>query len=365
MPDTQEDLRVCDHCGCVIENDDFYLVDEDILCPDCVDDHCVRCDRCGDLIYSDDAVSDEDTNLCEHCYDNYYSRCEDCGRIIRNDDAYYSNDYDYCYDCYNRKHNSIREYSFKPSAVFFGKAKRYFGVELEVDHGGHDDEKAEEILDAINYPDERIYIKSDGSLDDGFEIVTHPMSIDYHMDEFPWDDLTDRLIHMGYRSHQTSTCGLHVHVSRAGLGDTYEEQEDTISHILYFVEHHWNELLKFSRRSEYSMNRWAARHGYEHDPKKLLGKAKSSSNRYVAVNLCNSNTVEFRLFRGTLKLNTILATLQLVDRICTVAMNLTDHELQALSWSEFVSTIQQPELIQYLKERRLYVNEETTEMEDL
>lgn len=113
------------------------------------------------------------------------------------------------------------------------------------------------------------------------------------------------------------------------------------------------------------MNRWAARHGYEHDPKKLLGKAKSSSNRYVAVNLCNTHTVEFRLFRGTLKLNTILATLQLVNHICELAYRLTDADLQAMSWSEFVGYIHEPELIQYLKERRLYINEPLEGEEDL
>lgn len=37
------------------------------------------------------------------------------------------------------------------------------------------------------------------------------------------------------------------------------------------------------------------------------------------VNLLNYDTVEFRIFRGTLKLNTIFATLQLVDRLCDVA----------------------------------------------
>ena len=233
-----------------------------------------------------------------------------------------------------------------------------------MDVGGHDDENAEELQNIANYPNEQIYIKSDGSIDDGFEIVTHPMTLDYHLNHFCWSEILHRAVQMGYRSHQTSTCGLHVHVSRAGLCNSYEEQEITISRILFFVEQHWNELLKFSRRSEYSMNRWAARHGYEHDPKKILDKAKSERNRYVAVNLCNSQTVEFRLFRGTLKLNTLLATLQLVDRICTTAMTLTDHELQALSWSEFVSQITEPELIQYLKERRLYVNDTITNEEE-
>ena len=113
------------------------------------------------------------------------------------------------------------------------------------------------------------------------------------------------------------------------------------------------------------MNRWAARHGYDHDPKKILDKAKSDRNRYVAVNLCNTHTVEFRLFRGTLKLNTILATLQLVNHICELAYRLTDADLQSMSWSEFVGYIHEPELIQYLKERRLYINEPMEGEEDL
>lgn len=125
---------------------------------------------------------------------------------------------------------------------------------------------------------------------------------------------------LGYRSHQTSTCGLHIHVNRSSFGDTQEEQEKVISRILYFVEHHWNELLKFSRRSEYSMNRWAARYGYEHTPKAILDKAKKNScGRYAAVNLCNYYTVEFRMFRGTLKYNTLIAALQIVNQICDEA----------------------------------------------
>lgn len=36
-----------------------------------------------------------------------------------------------------------------------------------------------------------------------------------------------------------------------------------------------------------------------------------------------------------------------------------------MSWSEFVSSIEEPELIQYLKERRLYINEVVTESEEM
>ena len=54
----------------------------------------------------------------------------------------------------------------------------------------------------------------------------------------------------------------------------------------------------------------------------------------------------------------------MVDRICNTAIQLSDEEMTALSWPEFVSVITEPELIQYLKERRLYVNEPVTETEE-
>ena len=63
--------------------------------------------------------------------------------------------------------------------------------------------------------------------------------------------------------------------------------------------------------------------------------------------------------------NTLIATLQLVERICDVAIFLSDEELKAMSWTTFVSGCQAPELVQYLKERRLYVNEPVAGEEEL
>ena len=40
-----------------------------------------------------------------------------------------------------------------------------------------------------------------------------------------------------------------------------------------------------------------------------------------------------------------------------MALYLSDQELQSLSWTTFAAGCQAPELIRYLKERRLYVND--------
>ncbi|MDE6426415.1 MAG: amidoligase family protein [Ruminococcus sp.] len=361
----EEEKIYCSHCGDIIEGDDYDTIYGDPICQDCIDSYAVTCDRCDEFIWDSDAYSDGNTCLCGHCYDNYYTRCEQCDTIIHNDDTYEYDDGYYCHDCYQdiRRNNSIHEYSYKPEPVFYGDSNRYFGVELEIDGAGKDNDYAEEILDIANEYDERIYIKSDGSLDDGMEIVTNPMSLDYHK-SFCWEDIMHHAVRLGYRSHQTSTCGLHVHINRDSLGLDSDEQDEVISRILYFVEHHWNEMLKFSRRTEYNMNRWAARYGYENSPKAIMDKAKKNYGRYVAVNLCNYHTIEFRLFRGTLKYNTLIATLELVNKICELAVLMDDDGISKISWSEFVSGITEPELIQYLKERNLYINEKVTTEEE-
>ena len=87
-------------------------------------------------------------------------------------------------------------------------AKRYFGVELEIDEGGKNGDNADTLLGIGNRVAEHIYIKSDGSLSDGMEIVTHPMSLRYHKDKMPWAEIMRSAIRMDYRSHKTSTCGL-------------------------------------------------------------------------------------------------------------------------------------------------------------
>ena len=127
-----------------------------------------------------------------------------------------------------------------------------------------------------------------------------------------------------------------------------------------------HKILKFSRRSEATMNRWASRYGYESTPKAILDKAKKNCcGRYAAVNLCNYHTIEFRMFRGTLKYNTMIAALQLVNEICNAAFSMSDEEMQKLSWSDFVADLKEAELIQYLKERNLYINEPVEETEEL
>ncbi len=137
------------------------------------------------------------------------------------------------------------------------------------------------------------------------------------------------------------------------------EQEETKSCILYFVESHWDELFRFSRRDKWSIDRWAGRYGYEQHGRDILEKAKKRERaHYSAVNLANKTTIEFRIFKGTLKCNTFIATLELVNAVIETAVNRTEDELHRLTWEEFAAGLTEPELVTYLKERGLYISEE-------
>lgn len=361
-----EDERICSVCGCVLREEEQTEIDGELICDSCAEEQTAQCDHCLDRIWLSDAISDGRTHLCESCYDDHYRRCECCGRILNDDDVVWYNDYPYCEPCYDRLDVEIEEYSYKPDPIFYGDGKRFFGVELEIDGAGKDPESASRIKRQTNVRCEHIYCKSDGSLDDGFEIVTHPMTLDYHMECMYWADILQEAVRLGYRSHMTNTCGLHVHVNRDAFGETPDEQEKVIERILFFTELHWNELFTFSRRSPHSMNRWAARYGIEKTGKEILNKAKKgNTGRYAAINLCPYHTIEFRLFRGTLKQNTLIATLQLVNKICDVALFMSEEEIARQSWRDFVMTVTEPELLQYLKERQLYVNEEVETEDDV
>ena len=366
-----KDLK-CKFCGCSLTEETAKKLDGEVMCLDCFEEKTTTCECCGERIWEQDCMGNENIRICGHCYDYNYCTCESCGRLIHNDDAYYydDSDYPYCHECYNKlDESSIRSYNYKPEPIFYGSGDLlYMGVELEIDKGGEDERNAEILLDIGNRNEPHIYCKHDGSLNEGFEIVSHPMTHAYHTKEMNWKEILDKAIALGYRSHQTSTCGLHVHVSRSAFGKTQEEQEDVISRVVYLVEHYWNELLRFSRRTEANIERWASRYGISTTTKETYELAKKNRlGRYVAVNLENENTVEFRTFRGTLCYKTFIATLQLVYELCRFAIMLSDKELEKMPWSEFVLKLDpfKKELIECIKSKRLYVNEIIDESEEM
>lgn len=359
----------CSVCRSEFTDEDGMFFDDHELCPDCLSELTSVCCRCGERIWNESNYGSDGLVLCQSCYDAHYTTCESCGAVISFDDSYHTDDddYDYCYSCYCQRQDKrriIHDYYYKPEPEFYpsyNPKELYLGIELEIDGGGEDTINAEAILKVGNKDDEHIYIKHDGSLNDGLEIVSHPATLEYHRRNVPWKAICDKALALGYTSHNAGTAGLHVHVSRSALGESYTEQEDTVARILYFMEAHFSEMLRFSRRTENQLNKWASRYGYKDKPKDILEHAKTCNmGRYTAINITNYNTIEFRIFRGTLKYQSFIAALQIVNEICRAAIFMSDDEFKAMSWDDFIGGIDKnknPELMDYLKLRRLYAQE--------
>lgn len=353
----------CNECGRVVLENEIESINDYCVCPECVTRVFRECSCCGSVVHVYDMRTTVDGEMiCEDCSYDYYIECAECGDLIHESNAMWDDDSEehLCPACYDERVNCvIQRYGYKPTPIFYGNTGDIpMGVELEIDGAGEYHDNARILSDIVNDTDEHIYFKHDGSIDNGFEIVSHPATLDYHTNNIAWADMMRKAVSMGYRSHDTDTCGLHVHVSRMALGDTLEEQDETISKIVYFIENNWTNVLRFTRRTESNLRRWASRYGIENDIPTTYKKAKGDYNRYRCINLQNAHTIEFRIFRGTLKHDTFIATLQLVHDICTICKNASMEDVEKMDWRGFVSRIdteKRSKLIEYLNIRGLNV----------
>lgn len=348
----------CFDCGKEINEHEAFLIEDTgyFVCIDCIPKY-HHCDECHCLCMNTTHINTNlgHIELCNVCMEWHYHRCPECGIYYKMHDVEYINGEYLCHNCAEiiKSKNIISEYhENKPQLCFFGDSKNnsvpYLGIELEIEskrfmEERHLNECAVEIRSI--FPDDFIYFEHDGSLENGFENITQPATLDYHYNlKNVYKEAFKILTREGFISHNTSTCGLHVHFNRNFFGD----QEDfCVLKLLYLVEKFWNNLEKFSRRSLYSIERWCKK-SYDTPEEKLRKSKEGNANRYETVNLTNKNTIEFRIFRGTLKLNTFIATLQLCNNLIMLSKNTKDLvQLQEIKWDDLINT---QELITYWNE---------------
>ena len=78
---------------------------------------------------------------------------------------------------------------------------------------------------------------------------------------------------------------------------------------------------------------------YDKTPDEVVEDMKCYNlDRYHAINLTNRKTIEFRMFRGTLKSETFFATLQLVDTIVRYVKDHTNNDIQSLQFTDLLIT---------------------------
>ncbi len=352
-----EHLSYCPRCNQYSASDDFNRIDDldEYWCDSCSDE-AYQCLECGN--WSSDNHGDEDAPLCGRCFENYYSICNDCDSVVHNDNAYYHDDGTYCQYCYDQNHSSnVHDYSYEPYLNFQSSDKddetclAYLGFELEAG-GLSSSYDCKNIAESISDGEETFYLKEDGSIPEhGFELVSHPITLKRHK-ELDWADILRQMSSAGMRSHDlgTESCGLHVHVSRNYLSSYKWLLID------WFISKYQSNFEVIARRKE---THWACFKKSNGQPVKDV-YGKSSGTRYQAVNFENTNTVEFRLFRGTLKFTTFIAILEIVDALVHWAKQLSISDILAAgdAFGDFTRFIQNNgelyvNAVNYLTEKEL------------
>lgn len=283
------------------------------------------CDECSGYELEADSRTFDGTRMCDNCYSNGVNTCDECS-----EDYWHSSDHDCDEDISS---SLIHDYSYRPRPHFFGEASYHFGFELEVESEGNSRKiGASYVVDRLS---PRVYLKNDGSLNEGFEIVSHPHTLDELQNKFDWETLIG-LRKQGFRSWNTSTCGLHVHVSRTAFGEVHDRSDinRTQAHELRFIK-----LIYDNQRQIERLAGRTSSYAKFNDKGSLAKRVKYNhqDDRYEAVNSQNEKTLEVRVFRGSLKPERVLSAVELVHASVEYTRGLkVNGNNNALKWINFV-----------------------------
>lgn len=345
--DCRNELDWCDHC-------EEYGVDleltrvntrsgEQCWCQGCWENNAWYCDRCTEHYsnYYDSIRVRGIGHVCEDCRDNIGTfECTECNNECANDDCVNSDDDDdnwLCNRCADSGRGAIMSYTYRPTPIFYKadgehlneKDDLYLGIELEVEQNESSTNKGD-MVKAIKH--DAYYFKSDGSLSNGFEIVTHPMTIAYihqHKEDV-FKKMLNALIDKRYRSYDSDTCGMHIHLSKKSFG-TWQ----LYRFIKFFIDNK-EFVTAISQRKIDNLNRWATIE--EESTSEVIYKAKKksgNSRRYVAINLQNDRTIEIRIFRGTLNYQSFMKNIEFCYALFNFTRDCKDITLE--SFKEYIS----------------------------
>lgn len=334
-PEPEVPQQECRQCSNSYDEDSMthignhWRYGDQYVCEGCLHSYYRHCDSCGSLHHRGDLSN----GYCEECYSERYTTCESCGDEVDRDDAGWDDDCAYCSRCWNDRNNRViydHSYDVTDQLPFLGMPadKVYYGIELEVECA-RPRNKGDNATTVAHELTGYALLKEDGSIDNGFEIVTAPASMDVHMERFGgWlDTLPSKRI--GLRSYDTTTCGLHIHVSRAALTKLQ------IGKMQCFLHNSANQRLVdcIAQRPSTSY----AERKYE---KKLTDR--SDGERYTALNLQNHATVELRIFKGTLNKRSFLKSLEFTQALVNYTKAGVASTKDAVDGRTFLYWVQDP-----------------------
>lgn len=408
-----KNIKTCDICDKIINNENKSLSENNLsyICDDCFTEHYEKCGHCGKYEYKNNfhkvLLDNKETKMCNDCKNRYrtyrcfkcnvyyiiYSDsdehlCPDCvkeNEVCRRCGGVYSKEEHeiingICLRCIRteKKQNAIKNYSYKPTPLFKNsytelvKEDNFMGLELEFNSDNSLDEAeiALSVIENIDEFEDFAYLKHDGSLNNGFELVTHPISAkawhEIYLNKL--EEAIKRANSYGLKSNN-KRCGLHIHYNLSNIGKNLENGEttdDIIAKIIYLMSKNWEFVEKFSRRQESYLYDWAKPYSMSseiHDcSADNVKHIRRYCNRYHCVNLQNEYTIEFRIFKGTDNIDHVKTALLFVENIIKYCKNHTREEIMNTTNMQKVMMLSNDKTMKdYLIKRGLY---NTNQQED-
>jgi hypothetical protein len=308
------------------------------------------CEDCNDYFEWDDGrpTYDGDYRVCDSCIENNYTYSHSRDTYITDsdfEDEQDEEDQDPEYDYIGSYHSSKRNLGHIPSSYDMRSPRVLLGLELEIEVSDDYDKdtRAKVLLDGMSdYKDEDnirhtyCLMEEDGSLDNGFEMVTAYTGLDVHKAQLQYFKNKTA----GLTSHNTSTCGLHVHVCKSSMTTLHAAK------MVLFINDPANiDLVKcIARRTDASYSKIKNKKDDKHWLKDSVHSSKDkdeqirrmNSDRYEALNFKNDRTIEFRLFKGTLKYETMIACLEFSFACWHFTASASASELTTSKFLEFI-----------------------------
>ena len=319
-----DEYEICEECGDICHTSDMTDTRDGRICSSCLDNHYIWSDVMDQYIYEDECVWVGDEPMTDEYRDAHYYCCESCDEWFdlerdgcETDDGYYL--CNNCVDDYRLENGSIyytdsgyiRCYHPDIDLHFYGNGPKFLGCEYEVQGGGCNSHIAENIFGDYR----EFYCSSDSSLDEGFEAITHPCSPDYLLSNIDWEEITKRLSRNDYDCEEGA--GFHIHISREHF-----KSQSHIGKLIKFFSENYQTMMEFGNRDWDNADSYAKPTEFDNDDKFIDIYNETRDDRYHAVNVWPSATVEIRLFNTTYRPEVIRSYIQCVDIITDLANGL-------------------------------------------
>lgn len=195
--------------------------------------------------------------------------------------------------------------------------------------------------------------KHDGSVT-GPEFASQPGTLAYWHEQRPHIvSMFRALLHGGMRSHDGDRCGMHVNIGTEAFGDA-----EHLERWMALIAHNARWTTRMSQRTHSSQRSWAS---YEpiSTPERRRDIARqvfdygyASTSHCSAVNASHSGRIEFRVPRGTLRLDRFYAKLEWVAAMVEFTRDASNATTPAAftRWAE-ARAAEYPALVTYMRER--------------